>query len=190
MPMWKLRPELRLGSLPKIAEGKLPDGQFGNIETIKFMKQVARLRSGHPLIRKFALNILQDYQVPSNNYLDEARAIGDYVKKRVRYVRDPDDIEYLQDPLDLIQQMKNNEAQGDCDDMALLIASLLLSIGHQPSFGAVRYRNTTGPYNHIYVVDYERNGKGPKTRIALDAIMKDQPIGFEVKYASGDEFPI
>jgi len=181
---------MRLGSLPKIARGTLPDGQLGNVETIKFMKEVARLRSGHPLIRKFALNILQDYRVLSNRYVDEALAIGDYVKKRVRYVRDPDNIEYLQDPLDLIKQMQNSEAQGDCDDMALLIASLLLSIGHQPSFGAVRYRNDGGPYNHIYVVDYEKNGKGPTTRVALDAIMKEKPIGFEVEFASGDEFPV
>jgi len=181
---------MRLGSLPKVVQSQLPDGQSGNIETIKFMKEVARLRSGHPLIRKFALNILQDYGVPSNHYIDEALAIGDYVKKRVRYVRDPDDIEYLQDPIDLIGQMKNNEAQGDCDDMALLIASLLLSIGHQPAFGAVRYRHNYGPYNHIYVVDYERNGKGPKSRVVLDAIMKEQPIGYEVSSASGDEYPV
>ncbi len=170
--------------------GELPNGQAGNVETIKFMQKVARLRSGHPLIRKLALNILQDYHIPSNFYADESLAIGDYIKKSVRYVRDPDNIEYLQDPIDLVKQMQNSEAQGDCDDMALLIASLLLSVGHQPSFGAVRYKGTDGPYNHIYVVDYEKNKGSTQVRLVLDAIMKDKPIGYEIPSVSGDEFPI
>jgi hypothetical protein len=159
------------------------------------MIRVARLRASDPLPRKLALNILADYQVPSNNFADESLAIGDFVKKNVRYVRDPDGLEYLQDPIDLINQMKTsaqsgNIAQGDCDDMALLIATLLLSIGHTPYFRAVRYKGGYDHYNHIYVVDYDRNQGGGKVRIVLDAIMKQYPIGYEVPSQSGDEFEV
>lgn len=166
------------------------DGLNGNIQTIEFMKKVARLRSGDPLSRKLALKIVNDYGVPSHHFVDEALAIGDFVKNHVRYVRDPEDIEYLADPIDLIKQMQKGTAQGDCDDMSLLVATLLLSIGHQPFYRAVRYESASGNYNHIYVVVYEQNMKGPKERIVLDCILKDRPIGSEVNHTNGDEYPI
>lgn len=157
------------------------------------MSRVARNRSGHPKVRKLALNILNYYGIPSMRYVDEALAVGDYVKKYVRYVRDPDGIEYLQDPIDLIDQIVKGEAQGDCDDMSLLIATLLLSIGHTPCFRAVRYGTDYDHYNHIYVVDYEKNGTGPgdlKKRVVLDGILKRSRIGTEINHLSGDEFPV
>jgi hypothetical protein len=185
-----LEPEYNLGQLPKIQEIEVGEGLGGNVQTIKFMKETARVRANDPLIRKLALNILLDYQVASNYYIDESLAIGDFVKKKVRYVRDPIDVEYLQDPVDLVKQIPNGTAQGDCDDMALLTAALLLSIGHNPCFRAVRYNQNGGPFNHIYVVDYEKNPNTQQTRIVLDCIIKDQPIGTEVNHQSGAEFPV
>lgn len=154
------------------------------------MKKVARLRAGHPLIRKLALNILQQAQVPSHHFVDEALAIGDYVQRKVRYVRDADNIEYLQDPLDMIKQTQKGTAQGDCDDMALLTATLLLAIGHQPFYRAVRYESGAGNYNHIYTVVYEKNPYGQKQRVVLDCILKDRPMGYEVAHQSGEEYQI
>lgn len=154
------------------------------------MKEIAHKRSGDPLIRKLAVNILQYYQVPSHNFLDESLAIGDYVKEKVRYTRDPLDSEYLQDPIDLVKQIQAGTAQGDCDDMSLLTATLLLSIGHQPFYRAVRYDSQGGPYNHIYVVDYEKNGQNQRMRVVLDCIVKDKPIGYEVSHGSGDEYEV
>lgn len=154
------------------------------------MKKVARIRSGDPLLRRLALNILQQYGVPSHHFVDEAVAIGDYVKNKVRYVRDPDNIEYLVDPVDMVKNIQDNVAQGDCDDMALITATLLLAIGHQPSFRAVRYEQAFGNYNHIYVIDYEKNPYGPEQRIVLDCILKNQPIGSEVESASGEDYPV
>lgn len=151
---------------------------------------MARVRSGHPLLRKLALNILQEYRVASHHFVDEALAIGDYVKSRVRYVRDPDNIEYLIDPLDMVKNIQNGTAQGDCDDMALTTATLLLAIGHQPYFRAVRYEQAVGNYNHIYVVDYEKNPYDKKTRVVLDCILKDKAIGTEVNHQNGEEYAI
>lgn len=184
-----LDPALMLEGLPEISTKKLPDGIQGNKETIKVMTKVARERAGHPVVQTFARNILLSYHVPSQDYVDEALAIGDYVLKHVRYVRDPDGIEQLQDPVTMIDQITRGISQGDCDDMALLIATLLIAIGHQPYFRAVRYKDSSGPYNHIYVVVYERNWGSPKMRVVLDAILKRAPIGTEVRHKSGDEYP-
>lgn len=185
-----MAPEHRLGNLPKIQEQNIGNGLKGNLQTISFMKKVARKQSGDPTIRRLALNILEDYGVGSMQYVDEAMAIGDYVKNKVRYVRDPDGIEYLQDPKDLVGQIQKGLAQGDCDDMSLLTATLLLSIGHRPFFRAVRYHEPIGNYNHIYVVVYENNMYGKKQRIVLDCILKDKPIGFEIGHNTGEEYEV
>lgn len=158
------------------------------------MRRVAHKRKGHPKVRRLALAVLENNNFKnSHNYLDEAKALGQFVQSRVRYVKDPVGIEQLHDPLTLIEQMERGVAVGDCDDMSLLLATMLLSIGHQPYFRTVRYKTKTGPYNHIYVVVYDRNLTGNSNfknqmRLVLDPIVKDRAIGFEVPHVSGDEY--
>jgi hypothetical protein len=191
MPIFQVQPEWLLGNTPQVKNGKVGNGVQGNLDTVHIMREIARARSKHPLVRELALKILQFAQVPSQNYYDEAKAIGDYVRRKVRYVRDIQGVETLIDPITLIDQLRRGEAQGDCDDMSLLIASLLLSIGHSPYFRIVKYRNEARGFSHIYVVDYDRNhGEQRKRRISLDAIMKRQPIGYEVPHASGREIKV
>lgn len=174
----------------KIKSENFPPGCIGNLKTVEMMKRVARQRSGHPKIRKLALNILNFYNTKSHYFADEAKAIGRYVQEKVKYVKDANGIEQVHDPLTIIDQIERGIARGDCDDMALLIATLLLSIGHGPKFRTVRYKDTKGPYNHIYVVDYAKNGENGPYRIVLDAIVKNRPIGFEVPSQSGDEYTV
>jgi len=156
------------------------------------MIKVARRRAGHPAIRELAKNIYLQHRIESMHYFDEAKAIGEYVQRKVRYVRDATGIEQLHDPVMMIEQIIEGRAQGDCDDMALLIATLLLSTGHQPKFRAVRYNSIAfwKPYNHIYVVSYEHNPGEKNKRLPIDAIVKKKAIGFEVPHKSGKEFAV
>jgi len=181
MPILKLDPIHDLGEIPDTKLSTLPNGVAGNLATVDFMIQMARERSRHPLVRELALRILQHYRVKSQDYYNEARAIGDYIHKNVRYVRDIHNVETVHDPLTLIDQMIKGKAQGDCDDMALLIAALLLSIGHQPYFAIVKYIEGE-TYQHIYTVVYEKNHNTQPKRLVLDAILKRKPIGSEVNY--------
>lgn len=154
------------------------------------MRRIARSKAPHAKIRGLALKILEQAGVGSHDFQDEARAIARFVQENVRYVRDIDGVEQLHDPLLMVENIIQGTAQGDCDDMALLIATLLISVGIQPYFAIVRYRATSGPYNHIYVVAYERNWRGPKKRIVMDAIVKDRDIGFEVPHVSRKEIEV
>jgi hypothetical protein len=161
------------------------------METVRVMREVAHARSSHPLVRGLALKILQFYGIKSHDFVNEARAIGDYVRSKVRYVRDCKSVEQLHDPITMIDQIQQGSAQGDCDDMSLLIAAMLLSIGHQPFFRVIEYRRGSGSFNHIYVVDYDKRGPGRKReRVVLDAIVKHQPIGFEVRHDYGKEIAV
>ena len=191
MPIVKLMPYMELGALPNVSETNLPPLDRGNYKTVEIMRGCARRYSTHPVIRNLALKILEQAGTRSHNFLDEARAIGEFVQKEVKYVRDIEGVEQLHSPLYLIEHIKRGTARGDCDDMSLLIATLLLSIGHSPYFAIVRYQDMAGPYNHIYVVEYDKNwGPQPRRRIVLDAILKDRPIGSEVPYRSGKEIKV
>lgn len=154
------------------------------------MRRVAHSRKGHPIVRQLALNVLKQSKVKSHDYVNEARAIGEYVKNKVRYVRDVNGMEQLHDPLTLIDQIVKGSAQGDCDDVSLLIATLLLSIGHSPFFRIVKYNPKFESFNHIYVVEYEKNGKSARRRVALDAILKNKMMGTEVPHKFGKEIKV
>jgi len=191
MPIFKMQPEMLLGNTPQVNNSNLSPGYFGNLETVDKIKLVARARSRDPRVRELALRVLQLAGVKSQNYIGEAIALAKYIQKKVRYVRDINGVETLHDPVTLIDQITRGEAQGDCDDMSLLLATMLLSVGHQPFVRIVRYKGISGPYQHIYVVVYEKNwGDKTRRRIALDCILKRAPIGTEVPHSSGDEVRI
>lgn len=167
------------------------ENERGNYDTVRIMAGVARSRAGDPRVRQLALAILLDRNVGSHNFLDEDCAIAEFVQKNVRYVRDPNGIEQLHDPVYMIDHIRAGDAQGDCDDQALLLASLLLSIGAQPYFVIVRYNRTSGSFNHIYTCVYDKNWTDrQKSRLVMDTIVKTEPIGFEVPYASIQEIAI
>lgn len=152
------------------------------------MQQVGHEKAGSPLIQRLARQIVLQAGVPSHYYVDEAIAIGNFVQDRMRYSRDPEGYEQLQNPELMVSDIQAGQGMGDCDDMALLTSTLLLAIGHTPYYRVVRYGGAfAGPYEHIYVVDYEGNPHEPKQRIVIDCIVKDQPIGYEVPHSSGDE---
>lgn len=175
---------------PQVLEGKLKPNLKGNLQTIEFMREQAKVYSKAPFVRQYAVSILNEYGVNDHDGVEEALAIGNFVKANVRYVRDPAGVEQLQSPVLMLKQISQGRAHGDCDDMSLLIATLLLSIGHFPSYRAVRYYEKRGPYNHIYVVDYDRRPGGKTERIVLDAILKDRSIGSEIDHVNGKEYAI
>lgn len=168
----------------KVTTQFFPDGMRGNLATVDFMKKVAREQAGHPLVRQLAIKIINESGTKSHNHTDEALAIGRWVQQNVAYMKDPDGIELLQDPVYIIKKAQTAEARGDCDDMALLIATLLISTGIKPCFKVVRWKNTTGNFNHIYVAVHEANYREPKKWTILDAIVKDQEMGYELSSVS------
>lgn len=182
-----------LGSLfssPQQVSAPLPPGVRGNEETIRFMCKLAKLRGSDPRVRDVARAIILESNTDSHDFSGEARAIGSWVQKNIHYLRDVSGEELIIDPLTLLDQSSRGEAAADCDDQALLSATLLISIGAQPYFCAVRYSEDDGPYDHIYTVVYEPVSGGSDHRIVLDCIIKDQPIGTEVHHQSGKEYPV
>lgn len=81
-----------------------------------------RLTPYEPLVRNTAVRIARESPGPYN--IGQAFAIFDWVKRNIRYVSDPADSEYIAFPRETIQNLA-----GDCDDMAVLTASMIKAIG-------------------------------------------------------------
>jgi hypothetical protein len=128
-----------LSTLQGLAEG--PDG---TAQTCRIMRDMARasLKSPDQTIRGMALSITQG--VEARNYCGELRACQEWVRDKIRYVQDPEDIELVQTPEKTLEF-----GAGDCDDKSTLLSALLLSIGHPCRFVAVGFEHE--PFSHVLV---------------------------------------
>lgn len=136
----------RLGDVAAAAEKvggrrvKIPGGIRGVVATLDMMAEIARRAAKEPVIRSAAVQAVQG--AGSKDWAGEVVAIHALVRQ-VRYVRDVAGVETLQDPRYTLR-----EAHGDCDDQAMLVASLLLAIDHRVRFVAVG--PAPGAYSHVY----------------------------------------
>jgi len=122
----------------------LPYGDSRLATTLEAGDQIVKTWGTTHLMRKMAADILNQFRASSDQ--EEARAIQIWVHNRVKYRRDPADAELIQDPLKTIQR------GGDCDDQAILAASLLRAIGHDARIATVQWVGRTHP-SHAVAVD-------------------------------------
>lgn len=123
--------------------GTIPDGVAGVRFSAKVMVGIVKAYRAHPKIRETAVNWTRN--LPNRDWWHEAESLFEGVRENVRYVFDPVDVEYIMTPDCLLAT-----GAGDCDDMSVLLASLLESIGHPARFCVVGFE---GPneYEHVYV---------------------------------------
>ena len=94
----------------------------------------AAVRSPEQTIRAKALQILSSRGIPPRAYMREAKALHEFVRDQIRYVRDPVGVELVQSPEKTLEI-----GQGDCDDKATLLAALLEVTGHPARFTVVAF---------------------------------------------------
>lgn len=112
--------------------------------SIELGQKIADKWGTHALMIQMSRDITGKWR--ANSRVEESRAIQEWVKRRVRYVPDPIGAEMMADPLTTIKK------GGDCDDMAILAASLLQAIGHDARIGAVTWKGRNDA-SHAVVVD-------------------------------------
>lgn len=121
----------------------IPGGVAGTRATLAVMAELAGRYKADPAIRYAAESIVS--HLPERDWQAEAAAIQAYVRDSIRYIQDVNGIETIKTP-----DVTLETGQGDCDDKAVLAASLLESIGHPARFVAIASR-TPGDYDHVYV---------------------------------------
>ncbi len=120
----------------------LPGGGAGIRATLREMVKLVNDGKRNIHNREIALSIVKN--LPPKCWVCEAKAIQQYIFNTVRYVRDIDGIETVATPEKTIEF-----GQGDCDDMAVLAATLLQTIGHPVRFIAVGFSGK--PVSHVLI---------------------------------------
>lgn len=91
------------------------------------------------LVEKICENIAQ------GDYAGEVLAIYHWVCRHIRYMRDPPGVELVKTPRQLLATKA-----GDCDDMATLLAAMLMLAGNSVRFAIAGF-SAGESYSHVYV---------------------------------------
>lgn len=145
-----------------------------------------------PEMRRLALQITAD--CPERDGMCEARAIYDAVKKRVRYTGDVSSIKLGKDgPVDGIDLYQSARRTwefkgGDCDDQAIVIATLLSLNGIEARL-RVSKEDKASDWSHIYPVAGLPK-LAPTKWVALDTTLPGRDkFSIEVPFADAVDFP-
>ena len=120
----------------------IPDGPEGIRVTLAVMRRIVKDWRARPEIRSLAESIISGLQ--EKDFAGEVRALHAWVRDSIRYTNDVNEVETLKTP-DLIL----SSGMGDCDDKAILLATLLESAGHPARFVAVGFEPDN--FSHVYV---------------------------------------
>jgi len=145
--------------------GEIPPGEPGTRATLRAMQQLVEHYKRDDTIRSAALDLVRG--LPPKAYGREVRTVFEFVRDGIRYVRDIYGVETLQTPLVTL-----DVGQGDCDDKATLLASMLESIGHPTRFIAVGFTSPDA-FSHVYV----ETKVGPNW-LPLDATVETARVGW------------
>lgn len=88
--------------------------------------------------------------IQPKDYLSEILAVRNFVAEKVRYLNDPVALELVKDPQRLIEEVaRHGVAIGDCDDAALLIATMARQLGREAEFVTVGF-GAPNSFSHVF----------------------------------------
>lgn len=151
--------------------GSIPEGIDGTKATLRIMRDFARASVRNPaqIVRQKAESLVRG--LPPRQWFQEIRALHEFVRDEIRYLRDPVGVERVATPEATLEI-----GQGDCDDKATLLAALLDSIGHPSRFVAVAFDGQG--FSHVLVeTKVAHSGNDRKDWMPLETII-DRPAGW------------
>lgn len=153
---------------PKVYMGRIPKGYAGTRTTVDYIIHLIKNGAKDFCVRQTAIDILIQNSVPGKDYFAEIKTLFEWVRSNIRYTRDIHRVELLHSA----RRMLDLRA-GDCDDMTILLSSMIKAIGHPVRIVLVGF-NPRKPmlFTHIYL---EAFCKG--WWIPLDPTMK-RPMGW------------
>lgn len=149
----------------------LANGDQGTAQTISVMRRLAEgaLRDSN-FVRKVS-DIVRP--VAAFDDVGEVKQIYDWVRRNIRFTKDPVTVEKLYPPQELLKIRS-----GDCDDLALLTAAMAMTIGY-PARWITISTNAESPneFTHIWTEVEAPPGSG--NWVAMDTARLDSNFGLE-----------
>jgi len=121
------------------------------------------IRDNYPAVADIAVRVKADTAEQT------FRNIWEYVRKNVRYQNDEIGKEQLRRP-----QRTISDGKGDCDDMSILISSILVNLGYHHELVIAAYKSKD-KWQHIYPVAYSSN----RQRYVIDCVPEIPYFNYE-----------
>jgi hypothetical protein len=143
----------------------LLSGDAGVEQTVHQMRNLVDEALHDPSIIRLATDIVRS--VPAFDDYSEANALYTWVRQNIRFTKDPVGKEKLYPPSELLKIRA-----GDCDDISMLLATLLMSVGYPARLMTVAADGSDDQFSHVYV---EGNVGGDW--VAMDPARSDSQFG-------------
>jgi len=178
--MWSRRAVMlgdHLSEVERVERVPLAAGVDGTHQTIEVMSKAAMgpFGAGSGRIRNLAVQIVRNAGVAERDKQGEVVAIHEWVKKHLRYVKDPLWYEFVTYP----ETLAFERADGDCDDHVTLEAALLGALGIPTRFVVYAFKGAS-QFAHVAM----HAMVSPNNWLPLDPIVKEKPAGWEVRDAT------
>lgn len=159
---------------------RLAPGERGTAQSVARIRQQILRDRGNPNVRATAEHVLMAADAAPRDYWAEAEALFEFVRARLRYTKDPIDVEQLTTAEGLLYDTRF----ADCDEFVILLGALLESVGRPVRLKVVR-ASPRRPWAHIYL-----EVKIGAEWIPADATHPFEPMGWEVAYGDARVVPI
>ncbi|MCW5830679.1 MAG: transglutaminase domain-containing protein [Deltaproteobacteria bacterium] len=172
-------------NIPEIPVRQIPynmsRGMKGTKITLAHMALVMWKTSHSTRLARFARDVISRAKIREYDQLGEITALFSWVRRNVRYTRDPQNHEWLQTPLVTVLF-----GHGDCDCQAMLLGTLLMSIGYPVRIVIVG--NAPDQFFHVFLAARYRKD-GQDQWIDLDPTVADG-LGLKRIFAARREFDV
>lgn len=152
----------------------IPGGAPGLALKAKRIRQLVERAKRDPNFRSKTAELVEE--IAEKDHTGEIHTLVNFVRNRVRYLRDPwapGGLELFTDPRTLLRDALRGKASGDCDDHVILASALLETAGYETRYPV----GADGPedYRHIWLeVLHPQTGW-----ISVDLTTKEQEIGWD-----------
>lgn len=146
-------------------------GEAGTAQTIALMRKLVQAAVTDQNFVRFASELVRGVQ--SFDDIGEAQAVYSWVKRNIRYTKDPVTVEKLYPPQELLKIKA-----GDCDDIAMLLGALMIALGYPARLITISASaDNPDEFSHVYLESEVPPGSG--NWIPMDAARLDAQFGVE-----------
>lgn len=150
-------------------------GDTGVKQTIAHMRAMVARAIVNPGFRHYVTTLAGQYG--SNNRTVLARSIRGWLEDHTQFMRDPDGVELVHDPVLLLTEVALGRIINvDCDDVATLAAAMGRAIGLQARFVVVGFRKNNAPFTHVWTELRGNNGQWIDMDVTRTAQSLDIPV--------------
>jgi len=143
-----------------VTEYTIPQGDRGAYQTLKIMKRIVHEAMRDIPVLDTAKMIIRN--VGGKDRSAQAVEIAEWVRPRLRFVRDPYGLETLHTPLYMLNRIHTDGMfEADCDDYAILSAALAKAVGLRTKFTVLGFIDAKHPFTHVYAMAETPNGWQP-----------------------------